>query len=75
MPIAPPPAFVVLNAALRDILADTVSILQRGTVNGDAPVYNSKPSSDARLRRFEVSTEQLLQAKAAVLDTLKLNPD
>jgi len=74
-PIAPPPAYVVLNAALRDIQAETVSILQRGTVNGDAPVYNSKPSSDAWLRRFDVSEAALLEAKAAVLDTQKLNPD
>ncbi len=69
---APPPAYVVVNAALRDVVADTVSVLQRGTVNGDAPVYNSKASSDAWLRRFDVSDEALLSAKAAVLDTPKL---
>lgn len=75
VPVSPPPAYVVLNAALRNIQADTVSILQRGTVNGDAPVYNSKPSSDAWLRRFDVSEVELLQAKAAVLDTPKVSPD
>jgi len=68
----PPPAYVVVNAALRDIVADTVSILQRGTANGDAPVYNSKASSDAWLRRFDVSHEALLSAKAAVLETPRL---
>lgn len=68
----PPPAYVVLNAALRDVVADTISILQSGTVNGDAPVYNSKASSDAWLRRFDVSHEALLSAKAAVLETPRL---
>ncbi|NIE83935.1 MULTISPECIES: type VI immunity family protein [unclassified Burkholderia] len=67
-----PPAYVVLNAALRPIVADTVSILQRGTVNGDAPVYNSVASSNAWLRRYDVSGDELLAAKAAVLDTPKL---
>ncbi|NIF54867.1 type VI immunity family protein [Burkholderia sp. Ax-1724] len=71
-PIAPPPAYVVLNAALRDVLTDSVSSLQRGTVNGDAPVYNTAPSSDAWLRRFDVKSDDLISAKAAVLDTQKL---
>lgn len=71
-PIKPPPAYVVLNAALREIVADSVSSLQRGTVNGDAPVFNTKASSDAWLHRFDVSPEQLLQAKAEILDTPKL---
>ncbi|EKS9914191.1 DUF3396 domain-containing protein [Burkholderia multivorans] len=67
-----PPAYVVLNAALRPIVADTVSTLQRGTVNGDAPVYNSKASSNAWLRRFDVSDSELLKAKAALLDTPRI---
>ncbi|WP_186127353.1 type VI immunity family protein [Burkholderia gladioli] len=69
-----PPAYVVVNAALRPVIAETVSILQRGTVNGDAPVYNSVASSDAWLRRYDVSADELLAAKAAVLDTPKLPP-
>ncbi|WP_144108117.1 type VI immunity family protein [Paraburkholderia sp. BCC1886] len=71
-PVAPPPAYIVLNSALREILTNSVSSLQRGTVNGDAPVYNTTPSSDAWLRRFDVSPDDLLQAKAAILDTPKL---
>lgn len=71
-PISPPPAYVVLNAALHEILAGSVSSLQRGTVSGDAPVYNTTPSSDVWLRRFDVSPDDLLRAKAAVLDTPKL---
>lgn len=67
-----PPAYVVLNAALRPLVAETVSILQHGTINGDTSVYNSVTSSDAWLRRFDVSAEQLLAAKAAVLDTPRL---
>lgn len=72
-PIGPPPAYVVLNAALRHLIPDTVSILQRGTVNGDAPVFNSKTSSNAWLRRLDVSSDELLAAKAAVLDTPRLS--
>jgi hypothetical protein len=73
-PIVAPPAYVVLNAALRAILVDSVSSLQRGTVNGDAPVYNTPASSDAWLRRFDVSPQALLLAKAAVLETPRLLP-
>ncbi|WP_186201604.1 type VI immunity family protein [Burkholderia gladioli] len=69
---APPPAYIVLNAALRALIPDSISILQQGAVNGEAPVYNSKTSSNAWLRRFDVSAEQLLAAKAAVLDTPRL---
>ncbi|ABN89051.1 gp30 [Burkholderia pseudomallei] len=72
-PVGPPPAYVVLNAALRHLIPDTVSILQRGTVNGDAPVFNSKTSSNAWLRRLDVSSDELLAAKAAVLDTPRLS--
>lgn len=70
--VAPPPAYVVLNAALADILADSVSSLQRGTVNGDAPVYGSASESDAWLRRYSVSPDDLLHAKADVLTTPRL---
>jgi hypothetical protein len=73
-PMDAPPAYVVLNAALRAILVDSVSSLQRGTANGDAPVYNTPASSDAWLRRFDVSPQALLLAKAAVLDTPRLLP-
>ena len=52
----------MLNAALREILADSIGSLQRGTVNGDAPVYNTKPSSNAWLRRFDLSPDDLFRA-------------
>jgi hypothetical protein len=68
-PPAAPPAYVVLDAALRPIRASEMEILQRGTVNGDAPVYNTKASTAAWLRRFEVDKSGLLAAKAALLET------
>ncbi|PQV48575.1 type VI immunity family protein [Paraburkholderia sp. BL21I4N1] len=67
-----PPAYVVLDAALRPIRASEMEILQRGTVNGDAPVYNTKASTAAWLRRFETDENRLLAAKAALLDTPQL---
>ena len=67
-----PPAYVVLDNALRPIRAGSLDSLQRGTVNAGAPVYNTKASTEAWLRRFEVSDDQLLAAKAAVLDTPRL---
>ena len=69
-----PPAYVVLDAALRPIRASEMEILQRGTVNGDAPVYNTKASTAAWLRRFETDENGLLAAKAALLDTPSLEP-
>ncbi|EIP89255.1 hypothetical protein A33K_12834 [Burkholderia humptydooensis MSMB43] len=42
-------------------------------MNGDAPVFNSKTSSNAWLRRLDVSSDELLAAKAAVLDTPRLS--
>jgi hypothetical protein len=71
-PIAPPAAYVVLNAALQNVVATSVSALQRGTVSGHAPVYNTTPGSDAWLRRFDTTPEDLLKARASVLDTPKL---
>jgi hypothetical protein len=70
----PPPAYVVLNAALRPVMAETVGTLQNGTATGDAPVYNTESGSNAWLHRFDVSDEQLIAAHAAVLQTPKLSP-
>ncbi len=68
----PPAAYVVLNQALRPIVADTIDILQRGTLNSTAPLLNTRVASEAWLRRFDVSPEQLLAAQAAVLETPRL---
>jgi hypothetical protein len=58
--------------ALRPIRASEIDSLQRGTVNGDAPVYNNKASTTAWLRRFEMNEDGLLAAKAALLDSTPL---
>ena len=68
-PPAPPAAYIVLDNALREIRARRFDSLQRGTVNGDAPVYNTKESTVAWLCRFEVDDDKLLAAKAALLET------
>ncbi|ABO55004.1 DUF3396 domain-containing protein [Burkholderia vietnamiensis] len=67
-----PPAYLVLDQALRAIRASSLDALQHGTVNGGAPTYNTAASTGEWLRRFEVSDDELLRAKAAVLDTPKL---
>jgi len=72
-PPVPPPAYIVLDKALRPIRAESFNSLQRGTVNGDAPVYNTNESTTAWLRRFEVDDDKLLVAKAAILDTPRLS--
>jgi hypothetical protein len=64
-----PPAYVVLDHALRAVRTESMDVLQRGTVNGGAPVYNTKVSTELWLKRFEVSDDELLRAKAAVLET------
>ncbi|MDF3116593.1 DUF3396 domain-containing protein [Burkholderia semiarida] len=68
-----PPAYIVLDKALRLIRAESFSSLQRGTVNGDVPTYNTKESTAAWLRRFEVDDDKLLAAKAAILHTPPLS--
>ena len=73
-PAIAPPAYVVLNAALRPIIAQSIGSLQRGTATGDAPVYNTESSGNEWLHRFDVTPGELLAAQAAVLDTPKLPP-
>ncbi|WP_186139904.1 type VI immunity family protein [Burkholderia gladioli] len=72
-PPVPPPAYVVLDHALRAVRASEMEILQRGTVNAGAPVYNTPASTAAWLRRFETDDSGLLAAKAALLDTPQLS--
>lgn len=67
-----PPTYVVLDKALRRVRAESMDILQRGTVNAGAPVYNTRESTAAWLRRFEVGDDELLSAKAAILKTPRL---
>ncbi|KVE37644.1 type VI immunity family protein [Burkholderia sp. TSV86] len=66
-PVAPP-TYIILDHALRAIRAGSLDALQHGTVNGGAPTYNTAVSTAEWLRRFEVSDDELLRAKAAVLN-------
>lgn len=75
LPPVPPPAYVVLDHALRAVRADAMGVLQKGTANAGAPVYNTKPSTAAWLRRFETDENGLLAAKAALLKTAPLSPE
>lgn len=69
-----PANYVLVDHALKDLIPTTVGALQRGTVSGDAPVYNTKEASDAWLRRFDVPEDQLLTYKAALLRLPRLQP-
>ena len=73
-PAVPPAAYIVLNAALKPVIAEQIGTLQNGTASGDAPVYNTESSSNEWLHRFDVDKDGLLAAQAAVLDTPKLPP-
>lgn len=72
-PPAPPPAYVVLNDALRPIVATTADALQDGTLSSTAPLLGTSVASEGWLRRFDVTPEDLLRAKAALLETPKLS--
>ncbi|WP_414451478.1 type VI immunity family protein [Burkholderia sp. 22PA0099] len=74
-PPVPPPAYVVLDHALRAVRANEMDILQRGTVNAGALVYNTQASTSAWLRRYETDDKGLLAAKAALLDTPQLSQE
>lgn len=56
---APPPAYVVLNQALRPIIADKMDILQSGTINSTAPLLNTTVASEAWLRRLDVPDKEM----------------
>jgi hypothetical protein len=59
IPPAPPAAYVLLNHALRKVVADTSGILQRGTVNSTAPLLNTVVSSEAWLQRLNVPEDDI----------------
>ncbi|WGS54919.1 DUF3396 domain-containing protein (plasmid) [Paraburkholderia sp. D15] len=59
VPPGPPAAYVLLNQALRPIVADTADILQSGTVNSTAPVLNTRVATEAWLRRFDVPADSI----------------
>ena len=59
LPPNAPAAYVVLNAALRPIVAQTLDTLQSGTINSTAPLLNSAVASDHWLQRFNVPDDRL----------------
>ncbi|WP_186073667.1 DUF3396 domain-containing protein [Burkholderia gladioli] len=58
-PVLPPPAYVILNHALRPIVADTIDTLQDGTLDSTAPLLNTVVATENWLRRFDVPEDQL----------------
>lgn len=60
-PPLPPPAYVLLNATLRPIIADKMDILQRGTLDSTAPLLNTTVSTEAWLKRFELPPDQVTE--------------
>jgi hypothetical protein len=58
-PPLPPPAYVLLNAALRPIVADKMDIIQSGTLDSTAPLLNTTIASEAWLRRFDVLPDEV----------------
>ncbi|KVN13894.1 hypothetical protein WT09_16755 [Burkholderia stagnalis] len=59
IPPAPPAAYVLLNHALRAIVADKINSLQSGTASSTAPLLNTSVASEAWLQRFNVPDDEL----------------
>lgn len=60
-PPLPPPAYVLLNAALHPIVADKMDILQRGTLDSTAPLLNTTVATEAWLKRFDLPPDQVTE--------------
>lgn len=58
-PPASPAAYVLLNAALRPIIAEKMDIIQAGTLDSTAPLLNTNVASEAWLRRFDVPNDTI----------------
>jgi hypothetical protein len=58
-PILPPAAYVLLNQALRPIVADTLDTLQDGTLDSTAALLNTVVATEGWLRRFNVPEDQI----------------
>lgn len=59
IPVSPPAAYVILNRALKPIIADSVDTLQDRTLDSTAPPLNTVVATEGWLRRFDVSDDQL----------------
>ncbi len=60
-PPLPPPAYVLLDAALRPIIAEKMDILQSGTLDSTAPLLNTTIATEAWLRRFVLPPDQVTE--------------
>ncbi|OXI91623.1 hypothetical protein CFB40_02080 [Burkholderia sp. AU31652] len=58
-PPAPPPAYVLLNNALRPIIVDALGTLQTGTATSTAPLLNTQVATEAWLRRLDVEPDRI----------------
>ncbi|AOR66327.1 hypothetical protein BBJ41_01425 [Burkholderia stabilis] len=58
-PVLPPAAYVILNQALRPIVADTIDTLQDGTLDSTAPLLSTVVATEGWLRRFDVPEDQI----------------
>ncbi|MFP6557089.1 DUF3396 domain-containing protein [Paraburkholderia sp. B3] len=83
-PPEPPPAYVLLNAALHSLIPEKTDIIQSGTLDSTAPLLNTNVASEAWLRRFDVpkesindywrelhTTPKVTSSKAAVAENIK----
>ncbi|CAJ3491628.1 gp30 [Burkholderia pseudomallei] len=60
-PPLPPPAYVLLDAALRPIIAEAMDILQSGTLDSTAPMLNTTIATETWLKRFGVPPDQMTE--------------
>ncbi|CAJ2849067.1 gp30 [Burkholderia pseudomallei] len=60
-PPLPPPAYVLLDAALRPIIAEAMDILQSGTLDSTAPMLNTTIATEAWLKRFNLPPDQVAE--------------
>lgn len=58
-PPEPPAAYVLLNNAMRPIIADEIGTLQTGTATNTAPLLNSQVATEAWLRRLDVEPDRI----------------
>ncbi|MBU9403475.1 DUF3396 domain-containing protein [Burkholderia multivorans] len=75
IPVSPPAAYVILNRALKPIIADSVDTLQDGTLDSTAPLLNTVVATEGWLRRFDVSDDQLNAYWVELHKTPKLHND
>lgn len=60
-PPLPPPAYVLLDAALHPIIAEKMDILQSGTLDSTAPLLNTTIATEAWLKRFALPPDQVTE--------------